>query len=103
MCIRDSANGNPVGYNVPEQEELNGGFMLDASIEKIKLYSRQSAEYDIWAMPVSYTHLDVYKRQSKPFNEASTSESFCSIIGTQGMEVDFTVLESELPLIKRCV
>ena len=37
---------------------------------------------------------------SKPFNEASTSESFCSIIGTQGMEVDFTVLESELPLIK---
>ena len=37
---------------------------------------------------------------SKPFNEASTSEAFCSIIGTQGMEVDFTVLESELPLIK---
>ena len=34
---------------------------------------------------------------SKPFNEASTSESFCSIIGTQSMEVDFTVLESELP------
>ena len=30
---------------------------------------------------------------SKPFNEAS-------IIGTQSMEVDFTVLESELPLIK---
>jgi len=37
---------------------------------------------------------------SKPFNEAGTSEAFCSVIGTQGMEVDFTVLESELPLIK---
>lgn len=37
---------------------------------------------------------------SKPFNEASTSEAFCTVIGTQGMEVDFTVLESELPLIK---
>lgn len=37
---------------------------------------------------------------SKPFNEASTSEAFCTVVGTQGMEVDFTVLESELPLIK---
>ncbi|MDE6349264.1 MAG: efflux RND transporter periplasmic adaptor subunit [Bacteroides sp.] len=37
---------------------------------------------------------------SKPFNELGTSEAFCTVIGTQGMEVDFTVLESELPLIK---
>lgn len=37
---------------------------------------------------------------SKPFNEPGTSEAFCTVIGTQGMEVDFTVLESELPLIK---
>lgn len=37
---------------------------------------------------------------AKPFNEPGTSEAFCTVIGTQGMEVDFTVLESELPLIK---
>lgn len=37
---------------------------------------------------------------SKPYNVASTSEAFCTIVGTQGMEADFTVLESELPLIK---
>lgn len=37
---------------------------------------------------------------SKPYNAASTSDAFCTIIGTQGMETDFTVLESELPLIK---
>ena len=37
---------------------------------------------------------------AKPYNLANTSEVFCSIIDTQGMEVDFTVLESELPLIK---
>lgn len=37
---------------------------------------------------------------SKPYNAASTSDAFCTIIGTQGMEADFTVLESELPLIK---
>ena len=37
---------------------------------------------------------------SKPYNAANTADAFCSIIGTQGMEADFTVLESELPLIK---
>ena len=37
---------------------------------------------------------------SKPYNLASTSDVFCTVIDMQGMEVDFTVLESELPLIK---
>jgi len=36
----------------------------------------------------------------KPFNTASTSEPFCTIIDTRSMEANFTVLESELPLIK---
>ena len=37
---------------------------------------------------------------AKPYNEPDASEPFCTIVGTQGMEADFTVLESELPLIK---
>ncbi len=37
---------------------------------------------------------------TKPYNLANTSEAFCTIIDSQGMEVDFTVLESELPLVK---
>ena len=37
---------------------------------------------------------------SKPYNAASTSDAFCTLVGTQGMEADFTVLENELPLIK---
>ena len=37
---------------------------------------------------------------SKPFNAANTSEVFCTVVGTNGMEADFTVLESELSLIK---
>ena len=37
---------------------------------------------------------------SKQFNTASTSEIFCSIIDGRSLEADFTVLESELPLIK---
>lgn len=37
---------------------------------------------------------------SKLYNMANTSDVFCTIVGTQSMEADFTVLESELPLIK---
>ena len=37
---------------------------------------------------------------SKPHSLANTSEPFCRIINTAGMEVDFSVLESELPLIQ---
>jgi RND family efflux transporter MFP subunit len=37
---------------------------------------------------------------AKPFNMASTSEAFCTIIDTRHLEASFTVLEGELPLIK---
>ena len=37
---------------------------------------------------------------TKPYNLANTSEAFCTIVDTGSMEADFTVLESELPLIK---
>jgi RND family efflux transporter MFP subunit len=38
---------------------------------------------------------------SKPFNVASTTDVFCSIVGSEGMEASFTVLESELSLIRK--
>lgn len=37
---------------------------------------------------------------SKPSNLANVSDVFCSIVGMKDMEVDFSVLESELPLLK---
>lgn len=37
---------------------------------------------------------------AKPLNTASTSEVFCSIIDPHTLEAAFTVLESELPLIR---
>lgn len=37
---------------------------------------------------------------SKQFNTASTSEAFCVIIDPSSLEVSFSVLESELPLIR---
>ena len=36
---------------------------------------------------------------AKPFGMASPSEVFCSVIGMDGMDASFGVLESELPLI----
>lgn len=38
---------------------------------------------------------------SKPYNPANTSEVFCTILDTKGMEAEFTVLENELAFIKR--
>lgn len=37
---------------------------------------------------------------AKPFNSANTSEVFCTVVDTRNLEVEFTVLESELALIK---
>ncbi len=37
---------------------------------------------------------------SKQFNTSSTSDIFCTIIDPRSLEASFTVLESELPLIK---
>lgn len=37
---------------------------------------------------------------AKPFNTASSSDVFCTIINQGTLEASFTVLESELPLIK---
>ncbi|MDR3268374.1 MAG: efflux RND transporter periplasmic adaptor subunit [Tannerella sp.] len=37
---------------------------------------------------------------AKPFNVASTSEVFCTVIDPRSLEAAFTVLESELPLIR---
>ncbi|MEG1403714.1 efflux RND transporter periplasmic adaptor subunit [Bacteroides sp.] len=38
---------------------------------------------------------------AKPHNIASTADVFCTIVDTQGMEADFTVLENELALIQK--
>ena len=38
---------------------------------------------------------------TKPYNLSNTAEAFCAIVDTKGMEADFSVLESELILIKK--
>ena len=50
MCIRDRQASNPYAYIQAHQEEY----------ENIKKLGGEKA---LQYMPVSYTHLDVYKRQ----------------------------------------
>lgn len=38
---------------------------------------------------------------TKPYNKASTSEIFCTVIDPNSLEAVFTVLESELPFLKQ--
>lgn len=38
---------------------------------------------------------------ARPFNTASTSEAFCSVIDQGSLEASFTLLESELPMIQK--
>jgi RND family efflux transporter MFP subunit len=38
---------------------------------------------------------------AKPFNMASASETFCTIVNTRNMEASFSVLEGEAPLIQK--
>lgn len=69
-------------------------------------YDQSKAQYELAQYAMEHATLTapfdgvIANLFAKPHNQASMSEAFCTVIDTQGMEVDFTVLESELPLIK---
>lgn len=92
------------GYPVGDTSKVPDDIMKLARVKSG--YDQSLAQYELAAYEEEHATLVapfdgvVANLFSKPFNEVNTSEAFCSIIGTQGMEVDFTVLESELPLIK---
>ncbi|MBP9767618.1 MAG: efflux RND transporter periplasmic adaptor subunit, partial [Bacteroides sp.] len=92
------------GYPVGDTSKIPADIMKLARVKSG--YDQSLSQYELAAYEEEHATLVapfdgvVANLFSKPFNEASTSESFCSIIGTQSMEVDFTVLGSELPLIK---
>lgn len=92
------------GYPVGDTSKVPADIIKLARVKSG--YDQSLAQYELAAYEEEHATLVapfdgvVANLFSKPFNEADASEAFCSIIGTQGMEVDFTVLESELPLIK---
>ncbi|AVM53694.1 RND family efflux transporter MFP subunit [Bacteroides zoogleoformans] len=92
------------GYPVDSKENIPADIMKLARVKSG--YDQALSQYELAEYEEEHATLTapfdgvVANLFSKLFNETDASKAFCSIIGTQGMEVDFTVLESELPLIK---
>lgn len=92
------------GYAVEDTTQIPADIMQLARVKSG--YDQSLYQYELARYEEEHATLEapfdgvVANLFSKPYNAASTSDAFCSVIGTQGMEADFTVLESELPLIK---
>lgn len=92
------------GYPVDDTSKVPADIMQLARVKSG--YDQSLSQYELAQYEEEHATLTapfdgiVANLFSKPYNVASTSEVFCTIVGTQGMEADFTVLESELPLIK---
>ena len=70
-------------------------------------YTNVKAQYDIakynldnaiLRTPIAGTVTDLF---SKPFNPINNSEPFCIVINDKKPEIDFKILENELPMIKK--
>mgnify|MGYP000787010780 CR=1 FL=1 len=92
------------GYSVDDFSNVPADIM---KIAKVKSgYDQSKSQYELAKREMEHATLVapfdgvVANLFSKPYNAPSSSDAFCTIIGSQGMEADFTVLESELPLIK---
>lgn len=92
------------GFAPEEPEKVPAEVM---QLAKVKSGVEQSkAQYELAQYELAHAKLTapfdgvVANLFSKPHNMTVTSAPFCSVIDTRRMEVDFTVLESELPLIK---
>lgn len=92
------------GYNPEEMSKVPEEIM---QLARVKSGADQNkAQYELALYELQHATLVapfdgiVANLFAKPHNKASLSEPFCTIIDTQGMEVDFTVLENELSLIK---
>lgn len=69
-------------------------------------YAQSKAQYESARYDVEQATLEapfdgvIANLFEKKYNMPNTSEPFCRVIHTGNMEVDFTVLENELPLLK---
>ena len=93
------------GYSIDRMEDIPADVKKLAEVKSGYGQSRNSYELARYEMEqaVLTAPFDgvVANLTGKAFNHPSASEPFCRVIGTEGMEVAFTVLESELPLIGR--
>lgn len=87
-------NLNAVPKEIMELAKVKSGY--DQSRSQYELAEKELEQATLTA-PFSGLVANLFQ---KVHNRASSSEAFCRIINNQDMEVSFTVLESELPLIK---
>lgn len=92
------------GYTVDDFSKVPAETMKMARVKSG--YEQAKSQYELTKRETEHATLVapfdgiVANLFSKPYNLANTSEVFCSVIDTQSMEADFTVLENELTLIK---
>ena len=93
------------GYSVDDFSNVPAETM---KIAKVKSgYDQSKSQYELAKREMEHATLTapfdgvVANLFSKAFNLANTSEVFCTILDTKGMEAEFTVLESELSFIKK--
>ena len=93
------------GYNVDELDKVPADVMKLAKVKSG--YDQTKSQYALAKRENEHATLVapfdgmIANLFAKPFNLANTSETFCTLIDTKGMEVEFTVLESELSLIQK--
>lgn len=92
------------GYNLDNLDKVPQDVM---QLAKVKSGTEQNkAQYELAQYELQHATLVapfdgvIANLFTKPHNTADLSKPFCTVIDTRGMEIDFTVLESELPLIK---
>ena len=93
------------GYSVDDVSNVPADIM---KIAKVKSgYDQSKSQYELAKREMEHATLVapfdgvVANLFSKTFNPANTSEVFCTILDTRGMEAEFTVLENELAFIKK--
>lgn len=91
------------GYTLKDSAKVPAEVMKIAKIRSN--YNSSLAQYELAVhqleKAVLYTPFEgtVANLSSKAFNPAPTSEAFCTIMGGNQLEVNFKILENELPLI----
>jgi len=102
LDLRDALVG--LGYSVSEQDGVPGEVMKMASIRSG--YSAAKNNFEKARMSLDRTVLKapfagrVADIKFKLWDTSNGSEPFCTIIGDDGFDVDFTVLESEYPFVE---
>ncbi len=93
------------GYGNKSEAEIPADIMLLAKTRSG--YSQSQAAYELALSNEANATLKapfagtIANLEVKRFNRVSPSDAVCTIIGSQGMEATFNVLENELPLVHR--